>query len=343
VQKNFYRTVRDNRKFQEFVLPMEELKTIRDAMLFVRQDGLIVFSEGYFHPPGQLIANIIYVPDPEGKKSIFGRPYRSLIKKKGAGGEDEWIDYEDQIALYREIAPESQINKPLFAEYKCRFELAEMIGFVDHRRSLEKARRLSAEIDDSMRKVAGMLGIGVETIGATGSMALGNLDTAHDFDLVFYGTTARHWEIVERIYRIVEDPARQVFEMGMLWAIRFYDDWGNMICPFFSYLNPEEIPLKEFSLKLQQEEARLTAGVSDDTHTFYMPSLLELGEVELPGRPDLRTLTLILYHGGLRGEYRKGDRIRAAGKLVEVRTPDRRFPALLCTNLTDTEKIAGGR
>ncbi len=325
--------------FKNFILPMDKLDVIRDAMLFVRRDGLIVFSEGYFHPPGELIANIIYLPDPEGEKGFFGVPYRSVIKKKGSEGEEEWIDYERQLEIYRGLAPESQTDKPLFAEYKCRFELSEMIGFADHRHSLKKARELSSEIDNSMGKVAGMLGIEVDLIGCTGSLALGNLKTAHDFDLVFYGTTGQSWEIVEQIYEIVKDPARRVFEMGMLWAIRFYDDWGNMICPFFSYSDPLEIPLKEFEMLLKESEVELTGKVTDDTHTFYMPSVLELNEVEIAGKPNLSTLTLILYHGGLRGEYKKGDRVKARGKLIEVKTPARSFPALLSTNLDETRKI----
>lgn len=336
---NFFDNIKDNENFNDFVLPMEKLDLIRDGMLFIRKDGLIVFSEGYFHPPGKLIANIIYLPDPEGTKEIFGQPYRSIIKKKGADGEEEWIDYRKQLEIYRELAPESQSNKPLFAEFKCQFELSEMIGFVDHRLSLKKARKLSPEIDDSIRKVAGMLGISPETIGCTGSLALGNLKTAHDFDLVFYGSTEEGWKIVNQIYEIVKNPDRQVFEMGMLWAIRFYDDWGNMICPFFSYADLSKIPLREFEMELEKTEIELKGQVVDDTHTFYMPSVLKLEQVELPGYPELKTLTLILYHGGLRGEYCKGDRVKARGKLVEVKTPARSFPALLCTNLTDTEKL----
>ena len=335
---NYGDKIKDNQKFKDFVLPMEKLELIRDATIFIRRDGLILFSEGYCHPPGKLIANIVYRPDPDGKKEIFGQPYTSIIKKKQADGEEGWINYEEQLQLYRELAPESQEDKPLFARYKCRFDLKEMIGYVDHRFSLKQARRLSPEIDDAMKKVAGMLKISPEAIGCTGSMSLGNLQTAHDFDLVFYGTVEESWKIVNQIYEITKDPARQVFELGMFWAIRFYDDWGNLICPFFSYADPAEIPLREFKLKLIEETAELTGLVVDDTHTFYMPSLLQLDEVKIAGRAR-SPLALILYHGALRGEYKKGDRVKARGSLVEVITPDRSFPALLSTHLIETEKI----
>ncbi|MDP8215444.1 MAG: hypothetical protein RAO92_08370 [Candidatus Euphemobacter frigidus] len=336
---NFYEKIKNDTKFKNFVLPMEKLELIRDAMLFIHKDGLILFSEGYYHPAGKLICNIVYVPDPEGKKEIFGRPYRSIIKKEGADGEEEWIDYQDQLDRYRELAPEAQQDKPPFAKYKCQFNRDDLIGFVDHRRSLRIARELSPAIDDSIRKVARRLGIAPESIGATGSLALGNLKTAHDFDLVFYGTVADDWRIVNQIYEIVKDPRRRVFEMGMLWAIRFYDDWGNMICPFFSYTDIPEIPLKEFEMEVEEEGVELTGTIVDDRHTFYMPSVLKLAEVEFPGRPKVSELTLILYHGGLRGEYKIGDRVKARGDLVRVTTPKESYLALLSTNLTETEKI----
>ena len=90
MNSNFYDLVKNNEKFKNFVLPMEELDVIRDAMLFVHKTGLILFSEGYCHPPEKLICNIIYMPDPEGKKEIFGRPYRSVIKKKSGDGDEEY-------------------------------------------------------------------------------------------------------------------------------------------------------------------------------------------------------------------------------------------------------------
>ncbi len=338
---SFFDQVKYNDKFRDFVLPMEELALIRDATIFVHQDGFLLFSEGYCHPPGKLICNIIYIPDPKGKKEVFGLPYRSIIKRD-QDGEEAWVNYESQLEIYRELAPESQVGKPPYARYKCQFDLADLVGFVDHRRSLKKARELSPEIDQAIHNVAGMLRIDPETIGVTGSLSLGNLKTAHDFDLVFYGTVAESWKIVDQIYRIVEDPKRQVFEMGMLWAIRFFDDWGNMICPFFSYTDLSEIPLKDFSMEMEEGGLEMEGTVTDDRHTFYMPSVLRLAESSIPGRRDLSELDLILYHGGLRGEYRVGDRVRARGDLVRVTGRNGSYPAFLCTNLSETGKVGSG-
>ncbi|HDL65200.1 MAG TPA: hypothetical protein ENH12_07415, partial [Proteobacteria bacterium] len=62
MNNNFYDLVKDNDKFKNFVLPMEELDVVRDAMIFIHKTGLILFSEGYCHPPDKLICNIIYIP-----------------------------------------------------------------------------------------------------------------------------------------------------------------------------------------------------------------------------------------------------------------------------------------
>lgn len=341
MNKNILERVSRNDKFRNFVLPMENLDSIRDAMLFVHKTGMILFSEGYFHPTGKLICNIIYIPDPKGEKEIFGIPYSSIIKSEIEDGEEEWINYENQLLKYRQLAPEAQLNKPPFAKYKCQFELKDLVGFVDHRRSLKIARELSPEIDDSIRKVAGMLNISPDAIGVTGSLALGNLKTAHDFDLVFYGNAAEGWKIVNQIYDIVRDPSRQVFEMGMLWAIRFYDDWGNMICPFFSYTDLKEAPLKDFSMTVEEEGIELAGTVIDDRHTFYMPSVLKMNEVSFSRHPEIKDITLILYHGGLRGEYKRGDRVKARGDLVRITTPDNFYLGILSTNLVETEKVPG--
>ena len=96
---SFYDRVKDNEKFRDFVLPMEELGLIRDATIFIHKTGLLLFSEGYLHPPGKLICNIIYIPDPEGKKEIFGLPYRSIIKQD-QDGEEAWrVIEKDWIEL----------------------------------------------------------------------------------------------------------------------------------------------------------------------------------------------------------------------------------------------------
>jgi len=335
--KELMEQVRRNSDFKDFVVPLSELKEIRDATFFLRGDGLLAFAEGYSHPPNKLIGNIIYIPDTAGTKKFFGVSYTSIIKRYGA--QETWIPFKDQLEIYRNIDPSTQAGKPLFAENKCIFNLEDFIGFVPTIRSLHIARRRVPEVDATIRQIGRLLSIDPDLVGCTGSMAFGNIAGAHDFDLVFHGTLAVLRKSLGTIYEIVKDPKRQVFEMGMLWAIRFYDDAGNMICPFFSYTDPAEIPLPSFDMDVVEKSIEAVVVVANDDHTGFMPTWLPLREA-LIGTHALRdNPVLIIYHGGKRGEYREGDRVKARGHHVRVTTPRKKFEAILVTDMDDTLKI----
>jgi len=336
--KELMAQVRSHPDFKDFVVPISELKEIRDANFFLRNDGILAFAEGYFHPEGKLIANIIYIPDPNGTKKFFGVTYSSIIKHYGAQDE-RWIPFREQLEIYRKIDPSSQVGKPVFAENKCLFNLDDFVGYVPPLRSLGIIRTQRPDIDVTMRATGKLLGIHPDMIGCTGSMAFGNLAAAHDFDLVFYGSVADLRKSLSRIYEIVKDPKRQVFEMGILWAIRFYDDAGNMICPFFSYTNPEEVPLPRFEMEILASGIEATATIANDDHTGFMPTYLPISDARIGTKSLPDNSALIIYHGGKRGEYRAGDRVRATGYHVRVRTPKRSCEAVLVTDMDNTAKI----
>jgi hypothetical protein len=330
--------IRRHPDFRDFVVPLSALREIRDANFFLRSDGLLAFSEGYFHPEGKLIANIIYIPDERGNKKFFGVPYSSIIKQYGSGGE-RWIPFKEQLEICRRIDPATQADKPLFAENKCVFNRGDFIGYVPPLRSLEILRSRVPKIDVAVRSVAGLLKIDPGKIGCTGSMAFGNISSAHDFDLVFYGRVADLKKVISAIFEIVRDPKRRVFEMGMHWAIRFYDAGRNMVCPFFSYTDPEEIPLPSFTLEVVARDVEAAATVANDDHTGFMPTYLPLSDARLGAERLTDSPALIIYHGGKRGEYRAGDRVRAKGHYVRVTTPRKKFDAVLVTDMDNTEKI----
>ncbi|MCX6356800.1 MAG: hypothetical protein NT045_02815 [Candidatus Aureabacteria bacterium] len=330
--------IRRHQDFKDFIVPMKELKEIRDANFFLRNDGLLAFSEGYYHPPGKLIANMIYIPDARGSKKFFGVPYASIIKEYGAQDE-RWIPFKEQLEIYRRIDPSTQAGKPVFAENKCLFDLSDFSGFVPPLRSLGIIRRRVPAIDATIRQIGALLHIDPDRIGCTGSMAFGNLASAHDFDLVFYGSVAELKIVIDTIYEIVKDPKRAVFEMGMHWAIRFYDDAGNMICPFFSYTDPAEIPLPRFDMEVVKGDIEATGTVASDDHTGFMPTFLPLKDARIGASPLGDAAVLIIYHGGKRGEYRAGERVRARGHHVKVRTTDKAFEAVLVTDMDNTAKV----
>lgn len=336
--KELMDAVKRHPDFRDFVVPISKLDKVSDANFFLRRDGLLAFAEGYFHPQGKLIANIIYVPDPKGNKKFFGVPYGSIIKHYGGDGE-EWVNFQEQLKIYREIDPSTQEGKPIFAENKCVFNLDDFVGYLPPRRSLEIIRSRMPKVEATTKEIGALLGIDHEKIGCTGSMSFGNVGAAHDFDLVFYGEVAPLRRAVSAIYEIVKDPKRQVFEMGMLWAIRFYDNAGNMICPFFSYDDPSEIPLPEFEMEICARDVEADVTIGNDDHTGFMPSFLPLSEVRPAGRGIGKPSVLVIYHGGKRGEYRKGDSVRARGRHVRIKTPRNVFDAILVTGMDNTVKM----
>lgn len=324
--------------FRDFIVGMDRLDEAGDATFFMRNDGLLAFSEGYCHPPGSLIGNIVYIPDEDGTKTIFGKRYGSIIKRYG-DDEDEWIPFREQIEIYRRIDPGIHFDKPPYAEHKCRFNIGDFIGWAPPKRSLAKVRERLPGIDKSILAISEKFEIDPLSIGCTGSISLGNLKNIHDLDLIFYGSAKSNRRIVDRIYEITRDPSRQVVEMGMLWAIRFYDDDGNVICPFFCYADREEAPLADFTMEVEKEACNYTGRVCDDLHNSYMPSILHLEDVESGDSSSFREIMLIIYHGGSKGEYICGDRLGIRGKLVRVRTGEKRFPAILVTDMGDTWKL----
>ena len=336
--RELVKTMRAHRDFRDFTMGMDRLEEVGDATFFVRNDGLLAFSEGYCHPRGSLIGNIIYIPDAHGSKTIFGARYGSLIKRYG-DTDDVWIPFREQIGIYREIDPGLHMDKPPYAEYKCLFDLGDFIGWAPPRRSLMKVRERLPAAERAIADIARMFDIDPASIGCTGSIALGNLKEIHDLDLIFYGSARANREIIEKIYDITRDPSRQVIEMGMKWAIRFYDDNGNVICPFFAYSERDEIPLFDFTMEVEKEECRYTARVSDDLHNSYMPSILRLEDAESDDSPSFEDIMLVIYHGGTKGEYRKGDRMGIRGKLVWIDQGKDRFPAILATDMEDTWKL----
>jgi predicted nucleotidyltransferase len=329
--------IEKNANYRRFHVPMEKLDRIIDATFFLRHDGLLVFSEGYFHPPGRLIGNIIYYPSEAGRKEIFGQKYQSVIKKE-EDGREEWIPFDRQLQEYYRLDPGLNRERPVFAEYKLLFDLDEFVAFFPTRRAMREVRRMSPEIDRAIADLCRLLGMTAERIGCTGSLAFGNVEDPHDLDLVFFGTLEENARVIERIYTIVQEPGREVIEFGHRWAIRYYDDKGYMICPFFSYARTDEIPLAEFEINVLADDVRVRGSVADDTHSCYMPSILTLQEATVDGKERAADLRLIIYNGGLRGEHRSGDGLEVQGRLVRVTAPGERYEAVLVTNVDQIAK-----
>jgi len=360
--------MRTHEKFINFFLPIDDKTEFRDATYFLRNDGTFIFSEGYCHTPDlplrerQVVSHIVFVPQkgevPEyTKKQIFGQPYENVTKGI-MNTQPLHMFYPLQLKRYLEIDPSLDVEKPPCARYKALIPVDSLLGHFPHRHSLraifaragedESARRIKEAIEAS----AGLLGITPEQFGISGSLSLGTYENPHDLDVVIYASAREVRRIVDFLYRLTAtDEKRKVFEFGKYWPIRYWE-WvdGNklMFCPFFSYSNLDECPLRDFTCEGIGPVA-LEGRVADHTHNAYNPTILDLEKVALNGKGRSGHLRLILYHGGERGDYVEGDRVVGEGTHVLIRAfrgtgaarrQSDEYEAVLTTNIGDVRKTA---
>jgi len=321
------------RVISEYLVPISELKNgAGDAFYFLRKGGSFVFTQGYAHPRGGIYCKIIYFPEKGGWVIIHGRQYGATIKRI-VKGKLELVPHDEQLRKHYEVDPTLNPKEkiPCWAEYHVKLPLSEFVGYFDHRKSLKRAMETYPKVADAVAKASEILEVPVENLGCTGSLSFGKLeDPADDLDLCIYGTIAQNKKVISKIRSLTKDPDRRVVEFGKFWPMRFYHH-NLMICPFFEYLNPEEIPLKELDTEILRENVRARGRVKDDTHGIYMPVLLMLEKVTIGGEP-FSDMPLIIYDGSLRGEYCRGDDLSMSNaRLVRVRERGKVFQSLLVT------------
>lgn len=325
----------------QYLVPLSELPGApRDAVYFLRKDDSFVFAQGHCHPPEGIYCKIIYYPQKDGWMSIHGRRYGTTIKRT-VNGEIELIPHDQQLKKHFEVDPTLDPNKklPCWAEYHVELPLRDFVGFFDHRKSLRKAMEMYPQVGGAAAQVSGVLGVPVEQLGCTGSLSYGKLEEpVDDIDLCIYGTIEQNKRVIAKIREFTKDPARRVVEFGKFWPMRFYYQ-DFMICPFFEYLDPAEIPLREMQVEVLRENVTAAGRVKDDTHGIYMPVVLGLDRVTIGGVPH-EDVALIVYDGSLRGEYYCGDGLTLNGaRLVRVRERGTVFQALLVTVSTQIKKV----
>lgn len=302
----------------KFLSPLSGLEMgVIDALYFLRDDDVFVFTEGYLHPPGQLMGKAMLYPSPEGEVDIFGRRYASSYKRV-VEGKTELIPHEEQLKLQFKITPslDPARPRPVHEEYHVRFPLDRFRGVFEHRHSLRRAMEMHPGIRKAIEEIGRDFDLPLSRLGCTGSACYGKFEEPEeDIDLVFYGSLEENRRVLDRIREITRIPENRVVEFGKLWPIRFF--WKKMmICSFFNYRLAEEIPLRDVRITPLAEVSG-EGTVADDTHSIYMPSILGLEDLNLEGesRPGME---LIIYDGSLRGEYYRGDRLWFRARRVRV-------------------------
>ncbi len=307
---------------KKFLVPLSEFSgPVMDSTYFLRKDGSFVFAEGYAHPPGAFWGMIIKYPLPGGHIDLFGRRY-GWTHREYVDGELRMIPDDRQLENQFRVAPElrsSQGEKPIYARHLVRFPLSGCRGLFDAVHSMRVLRGGYPWIDDAVRKTCRLLDWDPDRTGATGSLSYGLVED--DVDLVFIGSPEENAAVAGRIRNYLADhPEGRVVELGKEWPIRFHFA-GTLICPFFRYSDPAQIPLLDFEMEAVEEEVDLEGTVDDDIHNLYLPALVRLtGIKRADGKPEADR-ELVVYHGALRGELWRGDRVSLRGTMVDLATP----------------------
>jgi len=326
---------------KDFLRPIEELGgKATDSLYFLRRDGSFVFTEGYCHPAGGLYGKIIYYPEEGGTVDVFGRPYGCTTKKK-KGEEYIYVGHPEQIRRHGEIDPslDPAVERPVFVEYEMPFRLDEFLGYFDPHHSLEVCSGMYPWVARAARAASEVLEVPWERLGLTGSLAYGRYEEGDDdLDLVIRGSVADNLRVYRTIRSLSSLPERMVVEFGRWWPMRFYEA-DVLICPFFTYADPAEAPLADFAVEVLRDGVEVEGVVADDTHTVYMPPLLEMADVRV-GPESRERLPLVIYDGALRGEYFNGDILRMNARMVEIKpAAGARYTAALVTLWDNIRKI----
>lgn len=318
-------------RFKEIAVPFVQgssTENIKDAEFLIRHDGVIFNVEGYNHPTNFLIGEVLYAPDEQGDKNIFGLPYRKLTLHKGTYNP---IAYPDRARILREIDSafdQAGIN-PYFAQFKQILPTSDFIAHLPSSRGL--ARALSATAGDNEKfhrdfeNLMSLLSLSPEqvSLGLTGAPLLGNTNNFHDLDIVFSGSLEENKRIAKTMRDLAKhEPKRRLFEGGKGWQIRFFNDLGTLMCTFFTYPDRSKAPLHDFSMEVLERGITVEGTVANDEHSMYTPTILELKDALLKknGQQVQRftMLPLIVYHTASRGDCFSEDVVHANGALVEV-------------------------
>jgi len=326
--------IENDELFQTLSVPFSEKESrkIRDAEFLIRKDGLIVNIEGWNHPNGLIVGEVLYTPDEKGDKSIFNLPYRKVTLFQGTHIP---IPYQERGLILSRIDPYlHQVNRnPYYARYKQLLPVSDFIAYLPSIHVFEMILQEMAQPPDQMLRdldnALNLLGLdkGLITLGLTGAPLLGNVHQYHDLDLVFIGSLQQNKSIAIKMRDLLkQEKERRLFEGGKSWSIRFFNDDNHLMCNFFGYRDIESAPLRDFTMEVIKEDIEVEGTVIDDTHSMYTPSILTLADFNLKDDERLliyderkpRSIQLIVYHTASRGDCFNGDRVKAKGALVNI-------------------------
>lgn len=326
-------------EIDQMLQPIDTLgSVVWDTTYLLKKTGAFTYTEGYFNPPGHFYGKIINYPDPHGDIPIHGRPYSSITKAY-VDGEHVMIPHDKQIERHYQIdqtlSPPDQ--EPLITKYHHLFDLNDFAGWFNDKISRKRVMVKYPKIGQDIEEVSRFMDVPMERLGVTGSLSYGRMEDDEDIDLVFFGSPEQNIEVARKIWSMTySDPDRKCIEFGKFWPIRFIHN-GIIICTFFAYEKEDQIPLTYCDVELLKESVEAYGTVTDNTHSIYMPLIMDLGEVYIDGE-EAEDLPLIIYDGSIRGEFFTGERLKIEARLLKLKIYGKQTRALLCVDASQIEK-----
>src|SRR3989338_6695059 len=189
-------SIQQNSRYKNIAVPFNpeiSKRHIKDAEFLLRDDGIIFNIEGYNHPTDFLVGEVLYAPDDNGDKNIFGQPYRKVTLYKDTY---EPVPYSDRARILRQFDQsfDQTGTNPFFAKFKQILPASDFIAYLPSSRGLQRALALQTGDNEKFHRdfenLMYLLGITLEQIslGLTGAPLLVNTEHFHDLDIVFSGS-----------------------------------------------------------------------------------------------------------------------------------------------------------
>ncbi|KXB00163.1 hypothetical protein AKJ47_01875 [candidate division MSBL1 archaeon SCGC-AAA261G05] len=304
---------------------------------FVRTpEGLFFGVKGLLHPNHGVIAFLRHVPDQQGGREKEGIRYRKIHPLKNKyeylrKNHPNYLHYSQRLDREIQTVPIKKIEEV----YKPVEQLAELIKRENRLSILEKsAVKLSEKIMDESQ-------IKMESIGVTGSLLVG-LDTREsDIDLIIYGE-----EEGRRAYSALRDlrnSDKQISPYDLENGVRIAKSrWpqANLQIEKLAMIESEKLlhgtfENRGFFIKLVKDwkdirskyedytyfnlgRTKIIGIISDDVNSIFTPCSYGVEESQTLGNKDYDIKKIVSFRGKFPEQAKKGDKIRAEGRIEKV-------------------------
>jgi len=301
-------------------------------------EGLIFDVKGLVHPPDKIVAYVRYVPSKEGDRVRDGKRYRKIysLSERMAFLEANYPQYiyDDPVFNIRiQCVPIDRISKI--------YDPCEYLS----RLMNEAKSEVEKQVVEFVSLIIAHSGINLDNIGVTGSLLVGLAREDSDIDLVVYGKDA-----CLRVYRVLRDLFKDErlsrYDLDSLYKLYEFRVKDTQIS-FRNFVVTESRKLlqglfreRDFYIRLvkRPEEfgerygdrvyeplgfQEVSAMVVDDSDSIFTPCRYVVDDVRiLSGVKEYTISEIFSFRGRFCEIARRGERVRARGKLERVKASD---------------------